>query len=1104
MKKQMKKIIALVCAMALAITGIAFVPNAANADDTWIHCDRKTTVPDATPDDPYPEHTCWYLVSSFTGGANGNMDYCWINHDQSSSDPGKIKFRKNYSGLGDDGEPLDLSYGWDIAKLEEYGTDPLHPLSTGKTYKATIKINSSAATEVSSTGKKCKLAVSVFGTAAETTLKAGENTLEVSDIEYDPDDSKKRTIDFNLVQLPLRGEITVTSINIVEDTDAFIPVPDTSSPSDKYGYNPGKDGVNSPWHLRATNNGSTQYGVQGYKFVDGVAANTLPGTLIKLVNTVGEQEKDSQGQPVLPENRWWWTAGILKDYATTAGLQPFTEYTGSITFNTDKETDDDCHLFVYVDGAEYSYELQDGANTLNIPQFMFKGQDNDIKFLFDELPKGAIVSVSNITFTPQSSGGWTTVPNKVDDFTVGPWNMFGFFDAAHPDEGHWGVVQYKENADAYMGYSIKAASVSGWEDAWSCFARLENYCSDYLDEGDQYSMTITLNSSKATVPTAKEDDLDQLLVIVGSEKYYFDLTAGDNVLSIPNQIYKLGQGGNRHEQIMFEMDGLQAGTELTLKDVQINGPNNGWTNVPKNTVTTVGAWTMYAQEDTTHWSKLAYRDNPDGSGMGAYDIKCRRLTPDGSATSMAAMASLKNYLSTAKDTKNRNLSNGEEYGIKLDITTSSQNNSISDYGSLRIIANDQAFDIDLESGKHTYDLVALGKNKMLYNSAKNQSIQFELDEVTAKSIINISNLQLIGPDDESQEVPNGVAYKPEGTPWTLYAITDASSDKYGAMRYEVVGTPSDMSSVRLTLKSVSGWFDARSLRATLNSYLSDLKVNHNYVVTAKVHIDESEVKDEDKHPVPHYDKQLRMIVDEQNFDFDVVDDAQGTYTFESEFKFTNRSKHLAFNFDQMLKGTKIYFVSVDVREKGETTTPTVTTTAPVTSTTAPVASTTKPETSSQVPTSTSETSSEVTTTTKQTPTGDVTTVEPQSTDVTTTSEKKTKKVKAPGKAKIKKIYKRKKSAKKIKVRLKKVKRAKGYQVAVYKTKKKAKKNKKPLVKKYTKKLKVTLKSKKIKKKKKLYVRARAYVLNKKGKKVFGKWSKIKVSKIKKAKKKKRH
>ena len=102
------------------------------------------------------------------------------------------------------------------------------------------------------------------------------------------------------------------------------------------------------------------------------------------------------------------------------------------------------------------------------------------------------------------------------------------------------------------------------------------------------------------------------------------------------------------------------------------------------------------------------------------------------------------------------------------------------------------------------------------------------------------------------------------------------------------------------------------------------------------------------------------------------------------------------------------------------------------------------------------------------------------------------KVKKPAKATISKVNSKKKSAKKVKLSLKKVKNAKGYQVQFSTTKK----FKKVLVKKYVKKVSVTINSKKLKNKKKLYVRARAYVLDGKTK-VFGKYSKVKKVKIKK-------
>lgn len=124
-----------------------------------------------------------------------------------------------------------------------------------------------------------------------------------------------------------------------------------------------------------------------------------------------------------------------------------------------------------------------------------------------------------------------------------------------------------------------------------------------------------------------------------------------------------------------------------------------------------------------------------------------------------------------------------------------------------------------------------------------------------------------------------------------------------------------------------------------------------------------------------------------------------------------------------------------------------------------------------------------------------TTVEPSS-EATTVAPTKGQKAKTPGKAKIKKVWKKKKSAKKLKIKLAKVKNAKGYQVCVYKNKKNAKKHIKAIVTKYTTKVKYTIKSKKLKKKKKLFVGARAYNVSSDGSKVFGAWAKIKKVKVK--------
>ena len=99
------------------------------------------------------------------------------------------------------------------------------------------------------------------------------------------------------------------------------------------------------------------------------------------------------------------------------------------------------------------------------------------------------------------------------------------------------------------------------------------------------------------------------------------------------------------------------------------------------------------------------------------------------------------------------------------------------------------------------------------------------------------------------------------------------------------------------------------------------------------------------------------------------------------------------------------------------------------------------------------------------------------------------------KVKIKKVYKKKFSSKLLKLKVNKIKKATGYQVAIYKNAP-GKKTKKPLLKKCFKNTTIKVKSKKLCKRKKLYIKVRAYkgVVNNK---LYGEWSQTKRIKIKK-------
>lgn len=193
-------------------------------------------------------------------------------------------------------------------------------------------------------------------------------------------------------------------------------------------------------------------------------------------------------------------------------------------------------------------------------------------------------------------------------------------------------------------------------------------------------------------------------------------------------------------------------------------------------------------------------------------------------------------------------------------------------------------------------------------------------------------------------------------------------------------------------------------------------------------------------------------------------------------------------------------------EETTTTEPVVTTTPEITTdntttvettenvTTSEPESTTENEIESTVP-STEQTTSNNETTNETITTDNVT----DNIDITTTTKPVTSKYAKPSKVKIIKTYSKKKSSKNVRLSFKKVTGAKGYQIAVFKTKTNAKKNKHSLVKKVikqrnVKKIKYTIKSKKFKNKKTLYVRIRAYKKYD-NTNAYGKWSDVKKIKI---------
>ena len=269
-------------------------------------------------------------------------------------------------------------------------------LRSNKRYSAEIVVNSTAATvNPDEHGYAAKLFVTPFGGSEEEfSLSVGDNTLQLAgELTYTGGSSAN--IKFLFDELTQDSKVSVKSITFTEIDDGFEPVPanEDFTPEDD------QQQAISPWVLRANNNGTDAHGQMEYK-VEGSDPTDYSNTTIRLVNTVA--------QPYPEGERWYWTTGKLP--GINSGLSMGLPYTGDIVFNISEEPAAGTKLYVWVDGVEYPFTVHQGENTLHFNEFTYMGNNPDITFNFDEMPKGAEVSVSDIDF--ETEGDWDQVPDE--------------------------------------------------------------------------------------------------------------------------------------------------------------------------------------------------------------------------------------------------------------------------------------------------------------------------------------------------------------------------------------------------------------------------------------------------------------------------------------------------------------------------------------------------------------------------------------------------------------------------------------------------------------------------------------------------------------------
>lgn len=1142
MIKQFKRILAIVCALAMAITGMAIAPATANAED-------YTEIPNQT-----------HVVV-------GNYDLFAVAEDGSklgylgSGAVGDTSFKMIASPGNDSG---DKEYSSSATILNATAL-----LEADHSYNAKVKITAT---------KKGTIPVTIEGVEQRIKIKDEDvnQSVEFDLGTFDHDlfvkQEVQNKISFYFGMMPTNTEISIDDISFEEVNKEWVPVPNVDPAVGGYATHVGM------FDLSAMYSSNAEYGMYGkmkYHKLDEGQGDQLADTKVQVNSTSG----------------WLGAYAVtaqLRDYCKNEGLLVGDIYDVEIEVNSSKATgQDELHhdkkLRVIVDGNIYDVKLDGGDQTIEIKNMKYNAVSDpkypgtgNITFCFDQLEKGTEFYVKSITFTnKEDQQGWKDVENGVEKIfpneTDPVMSLFAYNGGTSPI-GMWGRLKYKLNGAATEAdvknpedVLVKVKSSSGWLNAYATMAQYPGYLDRVKDVngnnlvvGQQYKINFSIDSDKTTGIT-DEGDYKYLQLTMDSDSKGNDYTKYLRITQTGGQDYEFddftyeGFGDN----VLFELDQIDADTTLKFSNIEFT-PIGEWT--PVSEYTTVGSWGLLAQMNaqTETWGKMSYKTTGDpAEALGNTEMLIRSSSGWNNPV-CGVSARIENLLTTA------GIEEDDEYYIEVEATytkadpTETYSNLIVNVDDKDIIngytqkGDDQyPYTARIKNGANSFT-VGSEAQPLLYTENSGDVI-FNFDQLQRNDQIKITKVNVVKVDSEYKKVPNNTATT--AGRWTLNAVvgTSQAQGQYGKMRYKT--TDDTVSGTEMYLASVSGWVDARALMGTLRGYTTEknLTVDKTYAALITFTYDKATKLDTEEEA----NDVLRATIDGVNYDFKV---RPGTNTYVvPSFQYKGTNTNVVFDFDELQARSYVHFDAVEFDDAIDIPTgpnaieltdlgngdvqvvcdpqyiypefleneaqhkqpatynnkyvyyvdeveylisgdPVVTLEdLPAGEHVIGVAGVNKYGVKSGVSASDSIVVSRPTMTPSTTaaPTTEAPTTQPTTTKVAPTT--KPVKIAKPAKVKIKKIAKKKKSAKKLTVTVKKAARAKGYQVKVYTSKKKAKKNKKAIVTKTYKKTKFTIKSNKLKKKKKLFVRVRAYNFanGKNGKKQYGAWSAIKKVKIKK-------
>ena len=407
MKKQLKKALAIVCAVAFVFTGITYTPVNAAVSPVVVVAEAGTDGVDGTAGiweytvlpgkGDAPHYYTWDVTATIknydvANGFNVTLDkYCWAG---------------SFYKITDMKDSLKDSDG--------------NALLEGVNYTLTVTI-----TETPDGSTHTPISVSTSGGAtdmANSTKTSTGNQLVWTGEVTPGSDPFKLNIGYgnNNGSSGLNGQagkFTVNSV-VLEKADDFTPVP-----SNEKNYRPDDDEDN-PWALTATwlpdddysDGDQGSYGRLSYK-VDGEPED-IDSTYVR-IDSPGHDDASTGVDQSDPDKWWWWTSGNIPD--AFANLTEGKTYEGTINLEytalENPQEEYSPKLRVIANGVVKTVDISTGTNQIAIDEFDYDGSTNKIEFNFDLLEKGSIIQITSIDLD-DVGGDWTRVLDEDTDFEI--------------------------------------------------------------------------------------------------------------------------------------------------------------------------------------------------------------------------------------------------------------------------------------------------------------------------------------------------------------------------------------------------------------------------------------------------------------------------------------------------------------------------------------------------------------------------------------------------------------------------------------------------------------------------------------------------------------